>query len=317
MQRIDFRAMGCQMLALMDAPDLRFADTLRPVPHWFAEWEQSLSRFRADSELNRLNANAGNPFQVSETLGRVIEQALIAARVSEGLVTPAVCDAVERAGYDRSFELLEPREARQVDSVAVTDWRAMQYDATTRMVRMPSSMRLDLGGVAKGWAADETARRLARNAPTLVDAGGDIALSGPRANGDAWQIAIADPFHPDDDLEIMAVDAGGIATSGRDYRAWKIGERTLHHIIDPRTGEPAETDIISVTIVAPNTMLAEIAAKVVFILGSRQGIRWLDARSHLAGLLVLDNRRVISSARFGEYVWRESVTNAPRFVLEK
>jgi thiamine biosynthesis lipoprotein len=89
-----------------------------------------------------------------------------------------------------------------------------------------------------------------------------------------------------------------VATSGRDYRRWKQDGRWNHHIIDPRTGEPAVTDVLTATVVAPNVMEAEMAAKVVLILGSREGLEWLERRSGYAGLVVQETGAVITSRAF-------------------
>jgi thiamine biosynthesis lipoprotein len=184
MQQIEFRAMGCQMLAAVDSDEARAAEALAQVPAWFAEWETTLSRFRPESELSRLNQSDGSAVRVSETLAQVLEQSLIAARASAGLVTPTVLNALEAAGYDRSFELMDRHAAIRAELPArVADWRGVEFDAATRTVRLPRGVRLDFGGIAKSWAADQAARRLSEFAPALVDAGGDIAISGTRANG--------------------------------------------------------------------------------------------------------------------------------------
>jgi thiamine biosynthesis lipoprotein len=307
MQRLDFRAMGCQMLALVDSLEASASEILTQVPAWFAEWEQGLSRFRDDSELNALNRARGKPLRVSETLWQVLDAAIEAAQASDGLVTPTVLDALCAAGYTTSFEHIARAEDAPLATppLPIPDWRAIERETTTRTVRLPAGLRLDLGGVAKGWAADTAARRLAAIAPTMVDAGGDIALSGARANGEPWTIAIANPFEPDADLEVLSIMQGGVATSGRDYRRWQQHGRLQHHIIDPRTGAPAETDVLTATIVAPTTVQAEVAAKVVVILGSRAGLEWLEAHPALAGLLVCEDGRLIASSRLADFVWRE------------
>ena len=107
MQRLEFRAMGCQMAAIIDADNSRAVAALAQVPGWFEEWEQHLSRFRPGSELNQLNRNAGFAFHVSDVLWQVLQQSLVAAKQSDGLVTPAVLDALDAAGYDKSFESAE------------------------------------------------------------------------------------------------------------------------------------------------------------------------------------------------------------------
>jgi thiamine biosynthesis lipoprotein len=301
MQEYQFRAMGCQVLAVVDSDDAPVATHLAAVPNWFETWEQQLSRFRPDSELSRLNATSGRPVVVPPPLWEVLGVALDAARQSEGLVQPTILAALEAAGYDRSFDDPAPAIAGAPLPAHAGDWRAIKLDRQAHTVTLPAGVRLDLGGVAKGWAADQAARRLAKAGPALVDAGGDISVSGPMADRSPWPIAIANPFAPEESFGLLLAQ-GAVATSGRDYRRWMRGGVEQNHIIAPRSGRPAQTDILSATIVAPDSALAEIAAKVALILGSRAGLAWLDARPTLAGLLVLENGRILRSRRMDAYL---------------
>lgn len=304
MEQVAFRAMGCQMLALLDATTPGVAARLARVPCWFAVWERHLSRFRADSELNRLNRRAGQPVRVSRTLWQVVRVALDAARASDGLVTPTLLAALEAAGYDRSFaELDQAGGVPRPPAPPLGDWRAIECDGDTRTVRCPAGLRLDLGGVAKGWASDRAAAWLARHGPALVDAGGDIAVSAPPVGEPGWAIGVADPTRPGRQLALLCVPRGGVATSGRDYRRWWRDGRWWHHLLDPRTGLPAETDLLSATVIAPTTQRAELAAKVALFLGSRAGLAWLERRG-LAGLLVREDGQVVPSERLPVYLWR-------------
>ena len=174
-------------------------------------------------------------------------------------------------------------------------------DSVVRTVRLPHGMRLDFGGVAKGWAADQAAARLAAYAPALVDAGGDIAISGPMVNGDPWPVAVADPMEPERDLTLLMLRNESVATSGRDYRRWARNGKMQHHIVDPRTGRPAETDVLSATVIALTAREAEVAAKVALILGSRVGLKWIEAREQFAAMLVLENGRVRRSSQVEDY----------------
>jgi thiamine biosynthesis lipoprotein len=171
-------------------------------------------------------------------------------------------------------------------------------------VRLPPGARLDLGGVAKGWAADRAARRLGATGPALVDASGDIAASAPPRGAPGWAIGVADPGDPGGQLALLCLARGGVATSGRDYRRWRRAGRWWHHLIDPRTGLPAETDVVSATVVAPTALDAEVAAKVALLLGQRVGLAWLEARPWLAGLLVGPDGRVATSRRWSRHLWR-------------
>jgi thiamine biosynthesis lipoprotein len=296
-----FRAMGCQMLAAIDSPSPTAGGKLERVPGWFEAWEQSLSRFRGTSELSRLNQGAGEPAAVSQPFWEVLQAALRAYEESGGLVSPAVYDALLAAGYTRSFDPgssprpapIEPPAAAQPELLA-----GLQMDHRNRTVTLPAGLRLDFGGIAKGWAAHQAAQRLKAYGPALVDAGGDIAVSGLQADGEPWPVGVADPFHPEENLEVLLLGRGGVATSGRDYRKWQQGGVWKHHIIDPRTGQPAATDVLTATVIAPNVMDAEIAAKVLLVLGSRSGLEWIEARPSLSALLVLEDGRCLPSSRF-------------------
>jgi thiamine biosynthesis lipoprotein len=302
LHRLEFHAMGCEMLAAVDGETR--PSILSSVPEWFEEWEQSLSRFRYDSELTRLNQIHEQPVHVSETLWDSLQTALKAEQMTNGLVTPTLLDALIDAGYDRSFDILPYQASSTPDSVWTTSspMTALTVNDSTRTITLPPGMGLDFGGVAKGWSAHQAMKRLEGAGSALVDAAGDIAISGPRADGIPWQIGVADPFQPDEEIETLFLNECGVATSGKDRRRWRRNGILQHHIIDPLTGQPAETDLLTVTVIAPNVMEAEAAAKAAFILGSRAGLDWIEARAGYAGLFILDNGQMLYSRRMEEYL---------------
>lgn len=295
--------MGCQMLAVLDSPAPAFRPRLDAVPAWFETWEDRLSRFRPRSELCRVNGQAGwQP--ISAVLTEVLRAAQAAQFQSGGLVTPWLLNALEAAGYDRDFTGLDPSTAPTSGPQAGPPAASAWLDVHHRRVNLPPGARLDLGGVAKGWAADRAASRLGRTAPALVDAGGDVAVSGPRADGSPWPIRVADPLHPGGQLDLLLLWRGGVATSGRDYRRWLKNGTWQHHIIDPRTGRPAQTDVLSATVAASSARAAEMAAKTSFLLGGLAGLQWLDDHPGLAGLLVLEDGTILYSRQWKNHIWR-------------
>src|SRR6266566_3098592 len=207
MQQITFRAMGSQMLAAVDSSAASGAESLVSIPQRFADWERSLSRFLEESELSKLNRSQGRPVRVSAVLWDVVTSALQAAQLTEGLVTPAVLPALEESGYTRSFDTLEtdigvsPRAV--ANTLAVANWRSIKLDPRARSIFLPEGLRIDLGGIAKGWAADRAAEELGKHGPALVDAGGDIAVSGPMADGSAWPIGVADPLKEGEQIALI------------------------------------------------------------------------------------------------------------------
>ena len=305
MHEIKFKAMGCHMLAILDSQNAHSVDRLRRVPDWFAEWEQCLSRFRPDSELSQLNRHAGEKVQVSSTLKSVFQAAIEMEKRSQTLVTPTVLDSLVSAGYDRSFDEMTTTSAHGslLERPCLTT-TTIEWDGDSRMITLPPDVHLDFGGVAKGWAAQQAIQRLKIYGPVLVDAGGDIAISGLQSDGQPWQVAIADPFHPEEDLEQLRLGRCGVATSGTDFRHWNQDGERRHHIIDPRTGKPAETDVLSATVIAPSVIEAEMAAKVALISGSEDGLHWLEAQPSFAGLLVLEDGQRLYSHRMENYLWR-------------
>jgi thiamine biosynthesis lipoprotein len=145
-------------------------------------------------------------------------------------------------------------------------------------------------------------KRLKAVHPVLVSAGGDLAVSGPRADGEPWPISVDDPFHPGGHVEMLYLETGAVATSGKDRRRWTMGNRPMHHVIDPRTSFPAETDVLTATVIAPSTVQAEASAKAAMILSSREGMAWLEARPELAGLLILESGELLYSNNLGDYI---------------
>jgi thiamine biosynthesis lipoprotein len=293
-----FRAMGSEVRALVAASGPRAERRVARVARWFEAWARRLSRFDPQSELSTLNACSGSAVVASPTLRAAMRAALSVAEWSDGLVAPTVLDAVEAAGYDRSFEALVGADRGAPDARAPRDpqtWRGIALDDLARTIALPAGARIDLGGTAKGWAADRAAARLGELGPALVDAGGDLAVSGPLLEGRPWTIAVADPHLPGANIGILAVRGGGVATSGRDYRKWQRGGVWQHHIVDPRTGRPAVTDVLSATVTAPSALEAEAAAKVVVVLGAARGLRWLDARLGLGAIVVCEDGRVLVS----------------------
>ncbi|MBI4671336.1 MAG: FAD:protein FMN transferase [Chloroflexi bacterium] len=306
MREILFRAMGCEIFCALDTNHPRATERLERVPAMFEAWEQTLSRFRPTSELSQLNARSGQNVRVSETLWRVLKLARRAAELSDGLVVPTLLDALLAAGYDRSFDVLGvPNSSATATLLVLTRANTWELNDMTHTVTLTPGTHLDLNGVAKGWAVEQTAMYLGELGPALVDAGGDMIMTAPCANGEPWYIGVEDAFTPEqenDALPVLAIGRGATATSGRSYRKWSHDGKPMHHLINPRTGMPAVTDVLNATVVAPTILQAEVAAKVALILGSTKGRAWIEARPQLAALFILENGNVVTTWRMEEYI---------------
>ncbi|WP_327432896.1 FAD:protein FMN transferase [Streptomyces sp. NBC_01236] len=257
-----------------------------------AELEALWSRFRADSELCRLNAAQGRWVTLSPPTMALVQRAVRAWEVTGGLFDPTVLPALEAAGYTRSFEVppsepppespsgARPRRAPGCAGIEIGDDR----------VWLPPGVRLDLGGIGKGYAADLVAEELlaAGAAGACVNLGGDVRAAGAAPGADAWVIAVEDEAHPGSDLAWLALARGAVATSTRLRRRWRRGGQELHHLIDPVSGAPADTSLATVTVVAAETHWAEVLAKAALIAGPSAGAALLEAHG-VAGLLVTED----------------------------
>jgi FAD:protein FMN transferase len=302
--KIEFQAMGCHIGAALET-EPQNAVVLEQVPQWFEEWEAALSRFRANSELCQLNQHSGQPFQVSSTLWKVLRTSQKAYQQSGGLVTPVILDALEMAGYDRSFDLGLSFAPNDMDlPPLIMPLEELVFNPRQQSVTLPLGMRLDFGGIAKGWAAHQAMQRLTQYGSALVDAGGDIAISDVLSDGQFWPIAVTDPLNETGSIALLKIGHHGVATSGKDYRRWKRDDLWYHHIINPLTGRPAQTDLLTVTIIAPDAMQAEMAAKTVFILGQRDGLLWLKNQPQMAALLVLQDGAMVKSPNLQSFIWQ-------------
>jgi thiamine biosynthesis lipoprotein len=297
-----FRCMTTEIELLVDACDARLAsEALRSAERLFQEVEARFSRFCADSELVLSNRTPGETVRVSPDLAELVELALAAARASDGIFDPTVIDALEAAGYDRSVELIRrggPHVPRRV-APQPGRWKQVVVDTTAGTLRLPAGVRLDLGGIGKGWAADRAGTILQPLGPGMVSAGGDICAWGDQPGsqlGQGWLVALDHPEQPGRDLAWLRVRDGAVATSSITARRWAGG----HHLINPRTARPADTDLLSVTALAPTVVQADVAAKVALILGREAGLDWLMAQPGIEAVLIDDASKLIGTAGIGK-----------------
>jgi thiamine biosynthesis lipoprotein len=282
--RLAFRAMGTEVLALVaTGVDASTAiGALEAVRVEFTAQEARFSRFIADSELCRLN-RAGGTDAPSAELWEVLTRAREWWAWSGGLFDPTVLGALEAAGYDRTFSDLPATVSPGAPSHPVADFGDVRLSESggARSVVLPPGVRLDLGGLVKGWTADRAGRLLAGFDGFLVDAGGDVAAGGVSADGDGWCVALVDPAFPGVDRWGVWLQGGAVATSGTYRRHWALANGgSAHHLIDPRTGAPSTSALAAVTVTASSAEAAEVAAKTALLAG---GAGALDVLARLPG----------------------------------
>ncbi len=336
-----WEALGTSVvLRLTDSASLPRARAL--VERELEEIDLACSRFRADSDLSRVNAHAGGrPVRVSPRLIEALLLALRAAELTEGDVDPTVGAALVLAGYDRDWQLLEPPLERlhpipDPESPAHVNaegppapspahptpvapppvlraqlrsgHRTVELDAALQTVRVPRGITLDLGATAKAWVADRAARAVheAEGCGALVSLGGDIATAGAAPAG-GWRIHVTDDHRdgPDAPGQTIAIASGGLATSSVAVRRWRRGAITMHHIIDPADGAPVRGPWRTVSVAAADCADANIASTAALVRGERAP-RWL-AQLGLPARLVAHDGEVL---RVGD--WPADPVTPPR-----
>lgn len=267
------------------------------MPTACAELERELldvdaacSRFRPDSELVRVNASAGNRVPVGPYLYEALRVALDAAEATKGIVDPTVGRSMRLAGYDTTYHIVCRRngDTFRPRFEAAAGWQTVELDDARRSVRVPAGVELDLGATAKALAADRAAHAAseASGCGVLVSLGGDVAVAGEAPTG-GWPIGIADDHKGRSDVTV-AIAAGGLATSSVTVRRWSAGTTELHHVLDPRTGHPAETCWRAVSVAAASCVDANVAATASIVLAANAP-EWLAASGLPARLVGNDD----------------------------
>lgn len=276
MRTRQFFAMGCKIE--LGGPTALEA---REIERLFHARDRQFSRFREESERSRINRRRDEILAVSSSFAEMLTRALKAAASTDGLVDPTLGEAIQSAGYDRDFEELRPRPDA-ADPGPAGRWRSVRV--TGRLLKRPHGLQLDLNGVVKAQTVDD--------ALALIDGEGFVSAGGDYAGHGSFDVALPGGG-------AIRVTQGALATSGKTKRRWQRAGVWQHHLIDPRTGCPAETPWEEVTVSAATCFEADVAAKAAFLLGER-GPGWLDRRGLAGRFLRSDGKALLNAA------WRQA-----------
>jgi thiamine biosynthesis lipoprotein len=269
-----------------------------------AELDGIMSDYRATSELMQLCAKAGGePVKVSDDLFTVLEKAQQVSRLSDGAFDVSVGPVVKLWRIARRTQKLPDKEALD-KALALVGYRNIKLDSKNRTVQVVKpGMQLDLGGIAKGYAADCALATLRKHAVdrALVAAGGDIAVSGPPPDADGWKIGIQ-PVEGGEPRKYLLLKDAAVSTSGDFEQYTVIDGKRYSHIVDPKTGLGL-VGRMSVTVVAKNGLNSDPLAKVPCVLGPEKGLAIIDSLDGVSALMVRKTDKgeeVIESKRFKE-----------------
>ena len=288
-----FPAFGSQVTVEASGPGAE--SLLREAAARVTEVSEVLTRFDPTSELSRINADPRPDVEASPLMIRFVEAAIGASEMTGGLVDPTLLPELERAGYSRSMAdgdaagrtrdagtVEAERNGSSTGNPPGERWKTLSVNPDRGALSRGPGVKLDAGGIGKGLASDLVAELMedSKVEAWSVDCLGDVRIGGTA--GEVRPVVIGSPFPGEDPIEVLDLRKAGVATSGTTKRAWTNTDGTAaHHLIDPRTGLPAEGDLIQVTAIAPTAVEAETRAKAVLLSGDVE--KWLPG-----GGLVVD-----------------------------
>lgn len=307
-----FRSMATEVTLRVERPTVAARTALDRARLVFSRVESACTRFDPNSPLMRANASPERWHDVPAECARAVRAAGRAHRETRGLFDPRVLDALLRLGYDRTLPFErgsltldqgptgEPATARQ----ARPEWKP-RVDCRAGQHRIHlDGTAIDLGGIGKGlavrWAWEELRKA---GESVMVDAGGDCRFSGSGPEGEGWRVGVEDPRGGTDPVAVLVLTDTGCATSSVRVRHWRVAGKTVHHLIDPRTGESGGDGLLSVSVVHPDPARAEVWSKSLFLCGA-SGIAAAAADHGLAALWVdTEGKLGISGAAEPYVLW--------------
>ncbi len=275
-------------LTVTDEPTL--APARRHLTRLLAEVDHAASRFDPTSDLSRVNAGAGHLVAVSGRTVALVDVALDAAAETAGAVDPTIGAHLVRAGYGVDIGTVRKGVVIPVDTEPAphrADWMSVRVDHERCCVGVPPGMVLDLSATAMPWTADVAAHGIAASFGTgvLVEIGGDVAVAGQKAS--PWQIEVSE--RAGQPGERVGLTSGGLATSSTTARRWRIPGGCAHHIIDPRTGRPADGPWRTATVWARSAVDANAVSTAAIVLGDL-AVAYLDELDSPARLVGHDGQ---------------------------
>jgi len=308
-----FRAMASPVNVRIIDPAAGAGEAVAAVEQCFRDVERECTRFDPESDLMRANAAGEEWAEVGPHCFQAITSAYDAYRASEGAFDPRVYSALVALGYSEGDTFAAgPVSVGTVGArAAIREEWAPAFDREGGRVQV-GSLPLDLGGIGKGLAVRggrEILLAASAGSAVLVEAGGDLATAGHgphREPGEvrAWRVAVESPFGGSGSAAVLDASDAAVATSSVRLRSWKAQGRDVHHLIDPRTGEPSDGGIASVTVLAHDPAWAEVWTKVLFIEGRARAAQFAEEHGLAALWIDVDGVVHVSGAMAPRVLWK-------------
>lgn len=322
MQWREFKSLGTEII-ISATLEPGQENILNKVEEAIKDFNDRFSRFVKGNELDAFNNASSGVIRVSPTLAQIISEAKDYFNKTGGIFDPSIISDLESAGYGESFDKIlkpsTPDEAVFGDLVAANlddkSGRATpnisrpslftQLEIRGEKIIKPPGLRLDLGGIGKGYIVDRLTKELLSSCSRFwLSAGGDIIISGRDEGKNDWEIGVQNPYQPLENIFTLSNrgEKLGIATSGIIKRAGIKDGRKWHHLIDPRSGQPVLNDVLSVTLISSSATQADIFAKTVLILGRETGLKFIEQETDSAAIIFPRDKKPIFSRRAKLYL---------------
>lgn len=281
-----------------------------------ASLESLVSVTDADSELYAINQTGSGT--LTGKASSLMEQALEICRRTDGALDLSIYPIVRAWGFTTgSYQV--PDEAEIQALLPLVDYRKIQYDAATGTVTLPEGMEIDLGSVAKGYAGQLAAQMLREHGvqSALLNLGGNVQTVGTRPDGSPWQIGIKDP-QGEDAMMVLSVEDQAVVTSGGYERYFEQDGQTYWHIMDPSTGHPADSGLISVTIVGDEGVVCDGLSTALFVMGLEKAADlWAQSGDFEAVFVTASGEVYITEGLRDRFALTEQYADTPVSVIER
>lgn len=306
----EFKAMGTEVVIMADLTTGQ-EQLLTGAEQEVLDFEKKFSRFLVDSELSKFNNSKDVEQELSETMIELLTLSKYYYSKTNGIFDPTIISNLEGVGYDKNFNEVTTGSSdinvNKLKEEFVIRPKIDELKIAGRIVSCHPSLRIDLGGIGKGYIVDLLSKKFFYNIPNYwISAGGDILVAGCQENGDNWEVKVQNPLQPETDSFIINTkkEKLGIATSGVIKRRGQSGNFVWHHIIDTRTGLPVVNNVLSVTVISSDAVKADVLAKTILILGEVDGLKFIEQETDSSAIIFIKDKEPIISSRANTFTKR-------------
>jgi len=289
-----FKAFDTEIELCVVASADDFKSLIGKIEQSAENFEKRFSRFDEFSELSKINNKITQEIKISEEMLKVLLKSKEAYQMTAGIFDPTIYNVLRASGYDKSFDSITNSDAyiNEQFELKKYSFKELIINEKTKSIKLPVGMKIDLGGIAKGYWVDQMKELLDQDCSSYwLSAGGDIFFRGVNESSENWQVALQNPLKLDENLLYLNIseEGYGVATSGVTKRQGIKNGKKWSHLIDPRQNTRVKNTVLAVTVIAKSTTDADVMAKTVLILGIRKGLALVNSNEDYECVIV-DNK---------------------------